>query len=98
MSMSERAFRNSLPDPQPPPGLSPELRALWFDARGDWHRAHREVEDGATPAACLVHGYLHRKEGDAGNAAYWYRRAGAKPAHGSLATEWDALVRQMSAH
>jgi hypothetical protein len=88
-------FRSSLSDPEPPPTLSPPLRALWFDANGNWPRAHAEVEDGATPQACQVHGYLHRKEGDRGNAAYWYRRARVPVADGPLEGEWDALLDQL---
>ena len=65
-------FRKTLSSAQPPGGLSPVLLALWHDAHGDWDAAHRvaqEVEDGAGGA--WVHAYLHRKEGDADNAAYW---------------------------
>ena len=29
-----------------------------------------------SPDGAWVHAYLHRKEGDAGNAGYWYTRAG----------------------
>jgi hypothetical protein len=39
-----------------------------------------------------IHAYLHRKEGDAGNAGYWYRRAGRTPASGSLDTEWIQIA------
>jgi hypothetical protein len=39
-----------------------------------------------------VHVYLHRLEGDLGNARYWYARAGRSPASGSVETEWDAIV------
>jgi hypothetical protein len=31
-------------------------------------------------------------EGDLGNAAYWYRRAGKPVATGSLEEEWATLV------
>lgn len=97
MTLSAARFRSSLSDPEPPPALSPPLRALWFDANNDWPRAHAEVEDGATPQACQVHGYLHRKEGDRGNAAYWYRRARVPVADGPLEGEWDTLVDQLLA-
>ncbi len=97
MRMTEDAFRDSLSAQEPPPGLSSPLRALWFDGKDDWHQAHAEVEDGATPAACQVHGYLHRKEGDAGNAAYWYRRAGTAIVREPLEAEWAALLRQLLA-
>ena len=37
--------------------------------------------------AAHVHAYLHRVEGDLGNARYWYRRAGVAAASGELAAE-----------
>ena len=47
-----------------------------------------ETKDGMA-----VHAYLHRKEGDVGNAGYWYRRAGREAQRGPLEAEWEALVR-----
>jgi len=44
------------------------LRALWYDARGDWHRAHTIAQDVDDAGGAWVHAYLHRKEGDLGNA------------------------------
>jgi len=58
-----------------PPDVSPLLRALWHDTNGDWGRAHTIAQDIDDASAAWVHAYLHRKEGDSGNAAYWYRRA-----------------------
>ncbi len=63
--------------------MSPLLRALWWDAKGNWHRAHEIAQDVETPQGAWVHAYLHRREGDAGNAAYWYRRAGKPVSFGS---------------
>lgn len=76
----------------PPAGLSPLLLALWHDARGDWHEAHRVAQDVDDADGAWVHAYLHRKEGDNGNAGYWYRRAGRPPAQGTLQEEWMAIV------
>ena len=42
--------------------------------------------------AAWVHGYLHRLEGDEGNAGYWYRQAQRRPAAGALDAEWEAIV------
>src|SRR6478752_2991228 len=63
-------------DDRQPPGVSPLLDALWFDARGQWDKAHALAQDIDGRDAALVHAYLHRKEGDLGNARYWYRQAG----------------------
>jgi hypothetical protein len=39
-----------------------------------------------------VHAYLHRKEGSAWNADYWYERAGRGFYRETLEEEWEALV------
>jgi hypothetical protein len=78
-----------------PPDVSPLLRALWHDARGDWDAAHRVAQDIDDTAGAWVHAYLHRKEGDAGNAAYWYRRAGQPIASDSLDEEWARIVASL---
>jgi len=43
-----------------------------------------------------VHAYLHRVEGDLSNAAYWYNRAVQPVCKTSLATEWEALYKELS--
>jgi hypothetical protein len=88
-------FTASLKDPTPPAQLSAVLRALWQDARGDWDAAHRIAQDVDDAQGAWVHAYLHRKEGDLGNAAYWYRRAGQPPASDSLQDEWARIVRAL---
>ena len=53
---------------------------------------------GARPApaeAAWVHAYLHRVEGDLGNAGYWYRRAARPVAAGSLETEWERIASDL---
>jgi len=51
------------------------LRALWYDAIGDWEASHNIAQDLHTDLGSWIHAYLHRKEGDEFNAEYWYRRA-----------------------
>ena len=96
--MDLSAFRASLDSPSPPAGLTHALRALWLDANGDWDGAHEAAQADEAGAGDWVHAYLHRKEGDAGNAAYWYRRAGKPVCRASLEAEWtaiaDALLKQ----
>jgi hypothetical protein len=72
--------------------LSSLLRALWHEAHGDWDTAHNLAQGIDSPQGALLHAYLHRKEGDAFNAAYWYRQAGRPAFRGSLEAEWTALV------
>jgi hypothetical protein len=86
-------FKTSLNDSEPAPGLAAPLNSLWYDAKGDWDLAHQQVDHLSDAESAWVHAYLHRKEGDTGNADYWYRRAGkARPAT-SLAEEWETLVQ-----
>jgi hypothetical protein len=89
--MDLAGFRASLSAPEPP-ALSPALRALWLDARGNWDGAHEAAQAGESGAGDWVHAYLHRKEGDAGNAAYWYRRARKPVCKASLDEEWAAIA------
>jgi hypothetical protein len=93
MNMNE--FRASLSADTPPGSLSVYLRALWYDARGDWETAHDLVNDLSGEKAAWVHAYLHRKEGDAGNAGYWYARAGKRMPSMSLELEWADIVSQL---
>ena len=86
-------LRASLASPSPPPSLRGALLALWHDAKADWEMAHRVAQDVDDESGAWVHAYLHRKEGDAGNAAYWYRRASQPVCHDSLDAEWEGIVR-----
>ena len=90
MTLTE--LKASLTAPAPPGDLSPLLAALWRDAKGDWGAAHRLAQDVEGADGAWVHAYLHRKEGDAGNAAYWYRRAGRPVARVSLEEEWEQIA------
>ncbi|MGV3505067.1 MAG: hypothetical protein ACO1O1_15265 [Adhaeribacter sp.] len=92
--MSFEEFKASLHQAAPPAGLSPELQALWHEGKGDWHASHEIAQLHNTPGHCLVHAYLHRKEGDNWNANYWYQRAGRKMPAVSLPQEWEALVQE----
>jgi hypothetical protein len=90
--MNLSRFRASLKQEEPPAELGPALAGLWWDARGDWTRAHESAQQDESPAGAWVHAYLHRKEGDASNAAYWYRRAAKPVAHGSFEEEWSQIA------
>ena len=74
------------------PSLEPPLAALWWAAKGEWDEAHKIVQDEETADAAWVHAYLHRVEGDLGNAGYWYRQAGQPVAKDSLEAEWERIV------
>ena len=85
-------FEQSLSSDGPREGLSNALQALWYDGRGDWDAAHAAAQADDGRDGSWVHGYLHRKEGDDANAAYWYRRAGQPFPTASLADEWRAIA------
>ncbi len=90
--MTFREFRDSLQHDAPAPALGLALAGLWWDAKGDWTRAHESAQQDKGPAGSWVHAYLHRKEGDASNAGYWYQRAGRSPSAKSLEDEWQEIV------
>jgi hypothetical protein len=85
-------LRASVAEEVPRPDLSVPLAALWWDAKGDWVRAHTLVNELETVDGMAVHAYLHRKEGSASNAEYWYQRAGRSFHRSTLDAEWAALV------
>lgn len=71
------------------------LQALWHEAHGDWKRAHEITQDIESADAAWVHAYLHCREGDAGNAAYWYRHAHRPVCNSSLDEEWELIVTEL---
>ena len=95
--MNGQEFRATLGDAAPPAGISPALAGLWWDAKGDWAKAHEcaQAQDDAEGAA--LHAYLHRREGDLPNARHWYGRAGRAMPAGTLAAEWDELLALLAA-
>jgi hypothetical protein len=93
MAVDEKRFHESLNQAVCPPEFNVLQQALWHDGKGDWHTAHDLIDDLTSAEAAWVHAYLHRKEGDLGNADYWYRRAGKSRSQQSLESEWQALVR-----
>jgi hypothetical protein len=85
-------FRATLAQQSAPRGLPPALQAMWEDAQGNWSAAHSIAQEIEDKTGSWIHAYLHRKEGDLGNAGYWYRRAGQPIAHDTLGEEWDRIV------
>jgi hypothetical protein len=94
--MKATEFKQSLQKHEPPMELTTPLAALWWDAKGEWSRAHGLVDELETPEGMAVHAYLHRKEGEEWNADYWYRLAGRTYRRPSLEEEWQALVEGLN--
>ncbi len=90
--MTTEEFEQTLEAGSPPEGLTAPVEALWWDAKGDWAKAHSLVDELETPEGMAVHAYLHRKEGVQSNADYWYRRAGKQFHRPTLGEEWAALL------
>lgn len=93
--MEWSVFESTLGEDAPPAAWSEALQSLWYDATNDWDHAHDIAQDMPDhPAGAAIHAYLHRKEGDAFNAQYWYRRAGRPMFQGSLQDELKQLVQE----
>jgi hypothetical protein len=93
--MEFEAFRESLHHEAPPAGLSLAAQALWWEAKGDWDRAHNCAQQQADREGAWAHAYLHRVEGDLSNAGGWYARAGRPPATAPLKEEWEMIARAL---
>ncbi len=93
--MDTISFKGSLAANKPPDEASVYLKALWYDAKGQWDTAHSLIQDVEDNNASWIHAYLHRKEGDIANARYWYRRAGRKMPDISLEKEWENIVADL---
>ena len=97
------AFAATLTATNPPAAWPAPLAALWWlaqDASGSdeaaWERAHALVQEASGRDAAWVHAHLHRIEGDADNARYWYDRAGRAGPHGTLSEERAAIIAALS--
>lgn len=63
--------------------------------KGYWENAHELAQSAGSVEGDWVHAYLHREEGDLGNAAYWYARAGKPVCRSSLSVEWEEMVKEL---
>jgi hypothetical protein len=93
--MNFNEFRQSLTGSEPPEEVTPLLSAMWWEAKGKWERAHGIAQDVGSVDGAWVHAYLHRKEGDEGNAGYWYGQARRPHSHALPDAEWEQIVRAL---
>lgn len=68
-------------------------QALDLARDGKWDEAHSIVQEYSDNYSCLIHGYLHRVEGDLPNARYWYNRADESMPDNTVEEELDRLHR-----
>ncbi len=93
--MTLNVFIESLKYNAPPSDITPELQALWYDAKGNWDIAHQIVQNNSSSESAWVHAYLHRKELDIYNASYWYRIAGKPMPEISYQKEWEEISQAL---
>jgi hypothetical protein len=93
--MELEEFQHSLSSEAPPASLNLAVQALWYEAKGDWERAHTLAQEVFGPEGAWVHAFLHRKEGDEGNARYWYSRAGKSFPSISIEDEWRDIAQTL---
>jgi hypothetical protein len=93
MTLAE--FKQSQAKAHPSAGLSVALTALWWAGKVDWDKAHKIVMDEGGEDCAWVHAYLHRVEGDADNARYWYRQAGKPAASCALEIEYESIAQTL---
>lgn len=97
MTAEELARSATSGDPQPM-DLDPIATTLWLAKAGHWDRAHDDCQTlDDTQAGDWIHAWLHRQEGDYGNACYWYRNAGksAKSRGYDLDAEWMEIASEL---
>jgi hypothetical protein len=94
--MTYDQFQSCCTDQSLPDDASELERSLYEDSRGDWDTAHAIAQRIPSRLGSAVHAYLHRKEGDTGNANYWYGRASRSPFEGTLEQEWEELAREVT--
>jgi hypothetical protein len=66
-------------------------KALDLSREGQWGKAHTMISPFTDAMSCLIHGYLHRMEGDLNNARYWYNRANTTMPENTLEEEMNRI-------
>ncbi|MDB5297362.1 MAG: hypothetical protein JWO31_3345 [Phycisphaerales bacterium] len=100
---ARRLLRGTTPDPlfagpiASPAHAAAALAGLWLWHDG-LHECHEVAQDSgrdgrrAVRSLDLWHAVMHRREGDFGNAKYWYTRVGTHPALDQLAAAAAPLL------
>lgn len=94
---AEELYQSAANDPVPPTGISSTAKALWFARAGKWDASHDLCQEIPGIAGSWIHAWLHREEGDLGNAGYWYSRTGKTmpPKNMTLEQEWLVIAAEL---
>ena len=93
----ESAVSSLTPDHRNKRCVESGLLLLW-DFLDESHEISQTMEGMGSPrTADYWHGIMHRREPDAGNASYWFRRVGPHPAFDHLGTQLIAWMRELKA-
>ncbi|RKP53932.1 hypothetical protein D7Z26_11090 [Cohnella endophytica] len=90
-ALSESEMANDRPDGWSSARAWKAALHLWNDSLA---AAHRIVEPMNSPTSAALHGIVHRREGDFGNAKIWFRMAGDHPAFHGLQSRAASFLRQ----
>ena len=91
--MNYDTFIKSTTLDHPSNDLSNIQLALWYIVNNHWDKAHNIIQGINTDVAAWIHAYLHRLEGDIGNAKYWYNRANKPCSKLSLKLELEHIIK-----
>ena len=96
MNELEKFIKHIAEKENPDEDWSGLIKSLWWAKKEKRKKSHNIAQDIATNDGSWIHAYLHRVEGDLGNAAYWYRRAGKSvKTRESLDMEWTEICEEL---
>ena len=68
------------------------LQSLYLIKQNEWEKSHNIAQDIYTNFGSIVHGLLHRIEGDDWNAKYWFSQGSYSGFHSTIDQEWDNIA------
>ena len=97
MAAIDNAVQSQATDQRNKRCIESGLLLLW-DFLDESHDISQTMEGKGSPrTADYWHGIMHRREPDAGNASYWFRRVGSHPALDHLGTQLIAWMSEQKA-